>query len=69
MEVIQARRCRRVDAFPDESSYVRTRRVRLVAIYGHRKGVKEREVFILRSADDGKSWRHPVAPEGPKGWT
>ena len=40
-----------------------------MAIYGQRKGVKEREVFILRSADDGKSWQFiPLFPEGPK-WT
>jgi len=55
--------------FRDESSYIYTSQgIRLVAIYGKRKGVKEHEVFILRSADDGKSWQFiPLLPDGPQG--
>jgi hypothetical protein len=30
--------------------------VRLVAVYGHPRGKPHDEVFVLRSADDGKNW-------------
>jgi len=39
--------------------------VRLYAVYGLRSGTSKREVYFLRSDDDGKSWKcYPMYPDG-----
>lgn len=53
------------------SNLVTSDGLRLLAIYGKRRGSGIDEVFILRSADEGKSWTFiSLLPEGPQemGW-
>ena len=52
--------------FFDENTYlVTSKRVRLIGLYGFRKGSKKEEVFFWRSVDDGKTWQFiPLLPDG-----
>lgn len=54
--------------FFDENSYIITSKgIRLIGIYGYRKGSKKEEVFFWRSEDDGKTWQFvPLLPSPDK---